>query len=140
MGVCICVYVLSHVQLFALEQWLMGVCVCVLSHVQLFALEQSHMGVCVCVCSVMSDSLHWSCGGWVCVCVCLRAQLCQTFSTRAVADGCVCVCVLSCVRLFVLEQWPMVYASVCSILSNYLHWSSGIWGFVCVCACMLSHI
>ena len=65
MGVCICVFVcmcaqscptlctgavaygcvwggLSHVQLFALEKWHMGLCmcVCILIHVRLFALEQ----------------------------------------------------------------------------------------------------
>ena len=50
-GVCVCVYMLSHVRLFAPEQW--------------------QMALCVCVCSVISDSLHWSSAyGCMCVSVC----------------------------------------------------------------------
>ena len=76
--VCLCVYVLSHVQLFALKQWHMGVCVCVyvcmLSRVQLFALKQWHMGLCVCVCT----------------------QLCPTVCVGAVAYEGVCVYAHAC--------------------------------------------
>jgi len=62
--VCVRVYVLSHVQLFALEQWHVCVCVCVC--------------VCMCECSVMS--------------ICVNVQLCPTFCTRAGAYRFVCVC------------------------------------------------
>ena len=74
MCVRVCVCGLSCVQLFALEQWHMGLCVCMcmLIHVRLFALEQWQM--------------------CVCLCVCVRAQSCQTFCARAIVDGSVCVC------------------------------------------------
>ena len=84
--VCVCVHVLSHVRLFALEQWWIGGCVCVyvLSHVQLFALSIGIWGCgCVCMCRVVSNSLCQSSGIWLCVClcVCVRTQLFLTICT-----------------------------------------------------------
>ena len=75
--------------------------------------------------------------------LCVRAQSCQTFCTRAVLDGCLCVCarVLGHVQLFALEHWRMgvcVCVCTCSVMSDFLHRSSGRW--LCVCACAQSFL
>ena len=95
--VCLCVCVLSRVQLFALEQWFMGVCACVCVWAQLCptlctgavaygfvrvyvyahscptlctgTVADVCVFVCVCTCSVVSDILCQSNSGWLCVCV-----------------------------------------------------------------------
>ena len=75
MGVCVCVFVLSCVQLFAPEHWHIGVCGMRgsggLNHAPLFALEQWHMGVCVCMRMHAKSylTLYQSSGIWVCVCM-----------------------------------------------------------------------
>jgi len=79
--VCLCVYVLSHVQLFALEQWHMGVCVCVCVHAQscptLCTEAVAYGFVCVCVCMLncvqLFASEQWHMRVCVCVCACVHA-------------------------------------------------------------------
>ena len=55
--VCVCVHAQSCLTLCAGAVAYGGVCVCVLGRVQLFAVEQWHMGVCVSMCVCVCTQL-----------------------------------------------------------------------------------
>ena len=80
MGGCVCMHVHAKSYLTLYQSsgiWMFAfVClyVCVLSRLQLFALEQWHMGVCVCVCVLSCVQLCTGAVAYGCVCVCVHAQ------------------------------------------------------------------
>jgi len=80
MGGCVCMHMHAKSYLTLYQSSGMWICtfvclyVCVLSRLQLFALEQWHMGVCVCVCVLSCVQLCTGAVAYGCVCVCVHAQ------------------------------------------------------------------